>query len=102
LPLPGHPPGVGRESSSLGEAKLAIRRKGLKLPSLHRRTAEPEVRAGHEWLSQFVTQEDWSERRRKIQSHLLEVARPHGVSGRFEWRWQFALNLTGTVDTVRP
>ena len=42
-------------------------------------TAEPEVRAGYEWLSQFVTQEDWSERRRKIQSHLLEFARPHGV-----------------------
>ena len=40
-------------------------------------TAEPEVRAGYEWLSQFVTQEGWSERRRKIQSHLLEVACPH-------------------------
>ena len=40
-------------------------------------TAETEVRAGYEWLSQFVTQEDWSERRRKIQSHLLAVARPH-------------------------
>ena len=39
--------------------------------------AEPEVRAGYEWLSQFVTPEDWSERRRKIQCHLLEVARPH-------------------------
>ncbi|MSU21752.1 MAG: hypothetical protein EXS30_10200 [Pedosphaera sp.] len=48
LPLLGHPPGVGRERSSLGEAKLPIRRKGLKLPSLPRITAEPEVRAGYE------------------------------------------------------
>ena len=35
---------------------------GLKLPSLPRLTAEPEVRAGHEWLSQFVTRESWFSR----------------------------------------
>jgi len=44
---------------------------------LNHMTGESEVRASYEWLLQFATQEEWRERRRKIQSHLLEVSRPH-------------------------
>src|SRR5262249_48493723 len=48
-----------------------------RLSSVHPDTSEIDIRAAYEWLCQFLTQKDWDERRKKIQSHLLEVARPH-------------------------